>query len=146
MNYDRIIFVCSDNTSRSIMAESVMNSVKKEEVEILSRGLVVLFPEPINPKVIPILKNFDLAPCKESSEELVAADLAPCTLVLAMTKREKASILHKFPNFEEVYTIGEFVGSEGDIEEPHAGSLADYGASYEYIDFVVKMLAEKLFR
>lgn len=146
MDYDRIIFVCSDNTARSIMAESIMNSVKKEEIEVMSRGLVVLFPEPINPKIIPILKNFGLEPSKQSSEELTAADIAPLTLVLTMTEREKRSVKEKFKDFEDVYTIGEYSGSEGDIEEPHAGSLADYGASYEYIDFVVKMVAEKIFK
>ena len=123
-----------------------MNSIKAGDVEIISRGLVVLFPEPINPKVIPILKNYDLAPCKRSSEELVAEDITPKTLILTMTEREKGGVLSKFPDFTEVYTIGEFSGSGADVEEPHAGSLADYGASYEYIDFVVKMIAEKLFR
>lgn len=122
-----------------------MNSIKKEDVEIISRGLVVLFPEPINPKVIPILKNYQIEPCKESSEEFLAADVIPLSLVLTMTERDKKNVKEMVPNYEDIYTLGEFVDHPGDIEEPHAGSLADYGKCYEYIDFIVKMIAEKIF-
>ena len=145
MKYDRVIFVCQDNTSRSIMAEAIMNSIKKEDIEVMSRGAIVLFSEPINPKVVPILKNYQLEPAKESSQELVPVDIAPCTLVLTMTVKEKKIIEEKFPKYPDIYTMGEFSGQEGDIEEPRSGNLADYGACYEYIDFIVKMIAEKIF-
>ena len=145
MKYDRVIFVCQDNTCRSIMAEAIMNSIKKEDLEIMSRGVVVLFSEPINPKVVPILKNYGLEPMKESSQELQPVDIAPCTLVLTMTAREKKITQEHFPKYPDIYTMGEYSGQEGDIEEPRSGSLADYGACYEYIDFIVKMIAEKIF-
>lgn len=134
-----------DNTCRSIMAEAVMNSVNKNNLlEVESRGIVVLFSEPINQRVIPILRNFGLAPLKESSEKLCKEDFRKGTLILAMTAREKRMILDEFES-DDVYTITEYVGQGGDIEEP-GGDLAGYGVCYEYIDFIVKVVAEKLFR
>ena len=123
-----------------------MNSVnKKSIIEVDSKGVVVLFSEPINPKCIAILKNHGLMPIKESSCELTLRDLDPGTLVLTMTTKEKNLAIKKFPNYSEIYTIGEYIGQASEIEEPRSGELTEYGACYEYIDFAVKMAAEKLF-
>ena len=43
-------------------------------------------------------------------------------------------------------TLGEYAGERPDVGSPYGGSLADYGAYYEYIDILVKMAAEKLFK
>ena len=48
--YDRLIFVSSSDTSVGPMAEAILQSkYLLEELEITSKGVVVLFPEPINP-------------------------------------------------------------------------------------------------
>ena len=45
--YNKILFVCEDNTATSLMAEQICKSmVTDEAVTIESRGMVVLFPEP----------------------------------------------------------------------------------------------------
>ncbi len=145
--YRRIVFVCMDNTCRSIMAEAVMKSVCQEErIEIASRGLVVLFPEPMNPKAVAVLKGNQMSPAKEMSEPLRAEDITEWTVVLTMTAHERDMVRERFPEAGYVYTLGEFAGQAGDIEEPHGGTLADYGACYEYIDLLVKLVAETLFK
>ena len=45
-----------------------------------------------------------------------------------------------------MHTIGDFAGKPGDIGEPHGGTLAEYGACYEYIDLMVKIAAEIIYR
>ena len=144
---NKVIFVCEDNTCRSIMAEAVMNSInKKKQVKVESRGLIVLFPEPMNPKAIALLKSDQLSPSKESSEALSREDLEPGTLILTMTGHECQQVKEMLGTRVPVYPIGDFVGKPGDIEEPHGGTLAEYGACYEYIDFMVKIAAEIIFR
>ena len=146
MKYKKVIFVCMDNTCRSILAEAIMNGVNKDDlITVESRGLVVLFSEPINQRVVPLLKNSNLVPARETSKELCDEDLEEGTLVLTMTEKEKRIAKEKF-DYNEIYSIAEFTSQEGDIEEPRGGALADYGACYEYIDFIVKMAAEKLFK
>lgn len=144
---NRIVFVCMDNTCRSIMAEAVMRSAAgNRKVEIASRGLVVLFPEPLNPKAVAVLAGNQMTPVKTSTEALEEADVADGTLFLTMTAKEAAMVKERFPRASLVYTLGEFSGKPGDIEEPHGGTLAEYGACLEYVDLLVKLAAERLMR
>ena len=144
--YKKLIFVDTDNTCRSIMAEAVMKSIcKNKPLQICSRGLVVLFPEPINPKATAILKGDGLSPVKTETQELLPEDLEKGTLLLTMTAREKKKVMERLGTGAEVYMLSEFTGQEGEVEEPHGGTLANYGACYEYIDFLVKVTYEKLY-
>ena len=144
--YKKLIFVDTENTCRSIMAEAVMKAIcKSKPLEICSRGLVVLFSEPINPKATAILKGDGLVPAKTGTEELLPEDLTEGTLVLTMTAREKKKAAERLGPGAEVWVLAEFTGQEGEVEEPHGGTLANYGACHEYIDFLVKVAYEKIY-
>ena len=145
--YHKIIFLGTDNTCRSVMAEAVMNCVLgKRPVRILSRGLVVLFPEPLNPKAVAVLKGNQMEPAKESAEPLTERDLDEDTLVLTMTRDECRQAKEAYGEAADICSIGEFVEKPGDIDQPYGGTLAEYGACYEYIDLMVKVAAEKLLK
>ena len=147
ISVNRILFVCMDNTCRSMMAEAVMKSVRRDrKIDVGSRGLIVLFPEPFNPKAVAVLKGNQMAPDKAYTEALSAEDITENTMILTMTAKEAEKAREMFPEAPFISTLGDFAGKPGDIEEPHGGSLAEYGACYEYIDLLVKFAAEKLFR
>ena len=58
--YDRLIFVSNSDTCRGPMAEAILKSkFLLSELEVESRGLVVLFPEPVNQKAEAILARAD---------------------------------------------------------------------------------------
>jgi protein-tyrosine-phosphatase len=147
--YRKIIFVCDDNTCRSVIAETIFNKVKgQRELEVLSRGIVVLIPEPLNPKAVAVLKAQKLEPVKEYSEPLVVEDFVPDTLILTMTQEEAISITEKFADYlvgVTLATIRGFTGQEGDFGMP-MGTVTEYGQFYEMMDMSVKMAAEILFR
>ena len=83
---NKIIFVCTDNTCLSNMAAAVFEGIRGErEIQVASRGLVVLFPEPINQKAVAILKSHKLELLEEEAKPLESRDLIPGTLVLTMT-------------------------------------------------------------
>ena len=47
----RIIYVAGSGTSRAPMAAAIIKSMLKDsDVDVLSRGIVVQFPEPLNQK------------------------------------------------------------------------------------------------
>ena len=144
--YGKVIFVCSDNTCCSIMAEAVLKSVDRGGLDICSRGLVVLFPEPVNPKALEAMETCRLCTDRKYSAGLEAGDLTPDTLVLTMTDREKQQAKRRFPYAEGIYSLGEFVGSAVDVEMPYGGTPEDYEKCCEYIDFLVKLAAEILYK
>ena len=52
IGYDKVVFVCTGNTFCSPLAEAVYRSMAPTWLpSAISRGIVVLFSEPINPKV-----------------------------------------------------------------------------------------------
>lgn len=144
---NKVIFVCSDNTCASNMAEAIFKSVLgNHDIEVSSRGMVVLFPEPVNPKAVAVLKARDLVMERSESEGLTFSDLEGHPLILTMTESQKNRLVESYPGAADVFTLREFVGSSGDISLPVGGSLADYGAFYEHMDLLTKMAAEIIFK
>ena len=105
----------------------------------------MLFPEPMNPKAVAILKSRQLEPSHEHSIPLLEEDLTEDTLVIAMTEAECISVAEKFGTVADITTVRGFVGQSGDLEEPH-GSLSDYGQFFEHLDLLVKMVAQALLK
>ena len=146
MKYKRVIFVSTDNTCLGPAAESVFNRIVGDrEIEAVSRGVVVLFPEPMNAKMVSVMQSHGLELPKEFSEPLTVMDITEETLLLALCDQDVLLVREMFPK-AKVYKFRNFVGEKGDVEVPLGGSLADYEVCYEHIDLLTKMAAEKLFR
>lgn len=148
MIYNRVIFVCTGNTCRSPMAEFIFNSRKpadNAEVTAESRGLVVLFPEPYNPKVITVLKENGIDISSDGARQLEQEDFTEDTLILTMTKEHKRRILSDFENTGNVFSIGEFVGEDEDIPDPYGGPIEAYAQCFINITYFVNRVIEILF-
>ena len=53
---ERVIFIAKSGTCREIMAMRIMQDlVLNQGIEVLARGLIVQFPEPINQKAEAVL-------------------------------------------------------------------------------------------
>lgn len=146
MKIRRVIFVCYDNTCLGPAAESIFNQIGAEYgVEAISRGLVVLFPEPLNAKMMQIMESHGLKPASEVSCPLTAADITEDTLILAMSDTDVDMVLDLFSE-AKVYKLREFVRRSGNIEAPIGGSLDDYEMCYEHIDLLTKMAAQVILK
>ena len=76
MKYRRVIFVSTDNTCLGPAAESIFNRIAGgREIEAISRGLVVLFPEPMNAKMASVMMERGFEISKEFSEPLTKDDI-----------------------------------------------------------------------
>lgn len=144
--YDRVIFVSTDDTCKGPMAEAVMRGlIKGRELTTASRGMVVLFPEPINPKAAQAAQNFGVPLYHPRTVPFKEEDLNERTLVLTMTEQQKRSIYEQYETAINVYTINEFLDGEGDVEDPTGGDMQVYVECFERISVLVKLVAEKLF-
>lgn len=91
------------------MAEAILKSkYLLEELEIESKGLVVLFPEPVNPKTEAVLEENGLNVEGHAAAELVQADLQPRNLILVMTAALKKKISEEFENPVNVHLLTEY--------------------------------------
>ncbi len=109
--FGKIIIVSNEDKSRGPMAAAILGSLLKDRgFMIESRGLVVLFPEPYNPKAIETGKEKGMNLQSTFSRQLEASDFSLNTLVLTMDETQKEKIYDKYPEARNVFTICEFAG------------------------------------
>ena len=83
--YNKIIFVCMGNTCRSPMAATIMqNRLSKYDVIVESRGMVVLFEEPYNPKAVAVAASHNMIMPSNNAIQIANNDFGKDTLVLVM--------------------------------------------------------------
>lgn len=144
---ERIIFVARSGTCREPMAKGILEDLTlKYEVEILARGLVVSFPEPMNGKAEAVLISNGINLENFTSRPLTNEEITENTLVLTMEKKHRDKVLSQFGNahVENVYVLTDFVGDELEILDPYGGALQSYGLCYETLRKSIKKLVKIL--
>lgn len=145
--YNRVIFVADSGTCREPMAAGILKDIGlKRQTEILARGLVVLFPEPLNQKAEAVMISNGLETEGYSSSPLTENDLTDNTLVLVMEGKQRQKVLELFPgaDAEDVWVLTELVGDELEIIDPYGGSLQSYGLCYETMYQTIRKLVNIL--
>ncbi len=144
MRYEKIIFLCNDNTSLSPMAESLFVSLYQgEPVYVASRGLVVLFPTPCNGKTVAILDHHGLPILREVSAELRETELTENTLVIAMTDKDYARLRRRFPRVASC-TLHALAGEDREVYNPYGGELEAYELCFREMSRMMKKAINQL--
>lgn len=144
---ERIIFVGSSGTCREPMAMGILKDLAlREEIEILARGLVVSFPEPINGKAEAILISNGITMEDFTSKQLGEEEITENTLVLTMERKQRDKICEHFASADasQVHVLTDYVGDELEIIDPYGGSLQSYGLCYESLRKSIKKLVKIL--
>jgi protein-tyrosine phosphatase len=147
MEYQKIIFVGQTGTSREPMAAGIFaDFTLKRPLEILHRGLVVQFPEPMNQKAEAVLISNGINMPGFVSSQLVEEDLTEDALVLTMEARQRDRIFDQYENAipENIHVLTEYVGDELEIINPYGGDLSVYGLCYETLRKSIKKLVRML--
>lgn len=143
--FNRLIFVDGDDTARAPMARAIME--KKyllEPMEICSRGLVVLFPEPVNQKAEAVLISNGLTAKEHTAAQLDQDDIDEGTLLLTMEEEQKGKIWSAYENAGNVFTLTEYVHLSGDIPQLYGEPLTSYGKCYEQLSELIDRLVVRL--
>lgn len=139
--YKKVIFVDNHGTLRAPMAEAIFSElVASDEIEIKSRGLIVLFPEPLNQKAEAVLASNGLYLKNYLSQKLTTEDLIEDTLVIVMERDQKEKLLTLFPDTEHVEVLTELTGDELEIMNPYGAPLPSYGLCFETLSIILKKL------
>ncbi len=146
-NYNKVIFVAESGTCRAPMAAGILEECNlKHPVEILARGLVVLFPEPLNQKAEAVMISNGINMEGFMSNQLTEDDFSDDALVLVMEKGQLEKVLETYPNAdpENVHVLTELVGDELEILNPYGGTLQAYGLCYETLRKTILKLVNLL--
>jgi len=134
---NKIMFVCTGNTCRSPIAEGLMKSkFKDRKIDIVSRGLMVLCSEPANAMAIEIMADMGIDISMHRSKPFDEDELDDATLVLTMTGRHKA-VLSQRIHKGKLFSIKEFVGETGDVNDPYGGTIDVYKLCYDELEQLI---------
>lgn len=145
--YKKLIFVDSTDTTRGPMAKIIM---KKKfllaPLEVESRGLVVLFPEPLNQKAEAVLISNGYQADGHQAMQLTQEDIGDGEgiLLLTMDSTQKEKVLEEFSNLKHLHTLTEFIGARGDVSPLYGAPLIEYGQYYEILDTLLDGLVIRL--
>lgn len=144
--FSNILFIDTSNTIRSVMAELIMKDMLKragkDDIEVKSRGLVVLFPEPINPKVSLIVKNHGINFNEEEkhSSQLIMEDLEKADLIITVNVDQKLKVLEEFSQDLQIYTLAEYTNGNKDAEDPYGKDVIDYEKCFIQIEKLIRKI------
>lgn len=111
---------------------------------ISSRGLVVLFPEPLNPKAEAVLVSNGFPEPNHTAIQLEQDDINGDVLILTMEDKQKSQIWENYENAPHVYTLKEYVGESGDIPALYGQPLAVYSQCYTDMELLIRRLVVRL--
>lgn len=143
--YSKIIFVCENGTTRAPMAEAILKEYSlKYPLEIESRGLIVLFAEPLNQKAEAVLISNGINLEEKMSRQIEEKDLQEGHLILVMEAAHKEKILEEYQAVcrADVEVLTELVGDELEILNPYGGTLQAYGLCYETLNKTIQKLVK----
>ena len=140
--FNKVIFVCMGNTCRSPMAATIMSNLMPE-MRSESRGMVVLFPEPYNPKAVAVASRHGMIMPSNVSAQISNDDFSVDTLVLTMNLSMKQKMYDTFDKAINVFTLGELAG-EGDVEvpDPYGKGLEEYNRCFEQLYSLVAKVVD----
>ena len=140
----RIIFVGKNGSSRSPMAASILKTLDEDnDYEILARGLLVQFPEPLNPKTQAVLAGNGIEIEEFSATQLSDSDIDTSTIIFTMEESIRNKVLDRYKkaNEDNTFVLSSYVGGELEIPNPYGGDLQLYGLCYEVLkDTLTKLI------
>lgn len=145
MQLKKIIFVSEENTFTSPVAAAILrDKLESTGIEVSSRGMVVLFPEPANPKGIAIAKGRGIDMESHRARLIDAEMFGIDVLILTMTEKIKTELYEEFNDAVNVFALKEYIGEDGDVVTPYGKGMKEYGEVYQEIEELVQIVYERV--
>ncbi|MBI5574041.1 MAG: low molecular weight protein arginine phosphatase [Elusimicrobia bacterium] len=116
----RIIFVCTGNICRSVMAEHILKKILKEkgisDIMVSSRGTEANLEYRIYGYLADVMKGAGIDFSNHTSTQITEEDVKNSYLILVMEKRHKEFLQKEFPQIKnKIFMLKEYEG-EGEID------------------------------
>jgi protein-tyrosine phosphatase len=150
----RILFVCTANICRSVMAEAMMKALAddfRDSVEISSAGIDAVSDSVSDKFTQGVCSKHGLDIGSHRSRQLTKLMLDRSDLVLCLAENHRQSILSAYPQFEsKVFLLKQFrkepPAKKPSIEDPIGKPRRRYERCFRDIQQEVKRIAPLLFQ
>ena len=143
-----IILVGESNLTRSILAEAILKKIFQqkniENVNVISRGSIVLFSEPISPKASAVLYEHGCEDVSKRSTELTQEDIDNADLILTMSRSDIEHIRDHFEVNTTLMFLGTFIDMEEEIPDVAEDTKEGYEVCYELTKQAMEAAADRL--
>lgn len=140
----KILFVCTGNTCRSVMAEAFFNNIITDMQALgskyvsFSAGICAAEGSPPSENTLRVMRTvYGIDAGLHKARRITEKDICESSLVLAMTSGHKQHLQHIFPSAaDKIFTLAEYAGIK-DYKKPSAeGNPGDdlkdpYGMPFE---------------
>lgn len=133
----KIIFVCTGNTCRSPIAESIATALLPND-SIQSRGLFAMNGQSITPEALEVILENNLP--EPSVSQIFSQDDLKSDLILTMTNSHKRQLISQFGTEYPIYTLCEYVSETGKIDDPFGGSIDTYRHTFNQLYSLISKL------
>ncbi len=145
----KLLFVCTGNTCRSVMAETLFNEFNKDErISCSSEGLSIVENSVASKYTASILmEKYSVNVSNRNAVQVNYDTLKNADLILTMTYAIKYVLGDKYPEFKDkIFTLKEYLGEKvnPNISDPFGGDIDDYTKVHDEIENYIKLLIKKL--
>ena len=139
-----ILFVCTGNTCRSPMASVIAEKILTGH-KITSAGVAAWIQGPASTFALEAVKELGLDLSGHLSQQLQSEYLDEFDIILTMTEVHRQMVCNMNEQVaHKTYTICQFVGDEGDVEDPFGSDLEAYRRCAVQLEELIKKACKNL--
>lgn len=148
-----LLFICSGNTCRSVMAEGLFTKMWKESGEkealavVYSAGMETVDGLAATEEALQVLREEGVDLALHRSRSITSALVKEADYIFTMTQRQKETLLQRFPAaLKKSWLLSEFagLGEKREIPDPFGQGVKQYRLAAKEIEKAIQKIIKKL--